>query len=145
MNHTLIEAERGDGTMYQVKDESIHRERAVDTRQQQVNDTTPIMPDRANIKRRIVLILENIFVFVATACMYPVIVHNQRLWADILRFFEENTLELDALKLAGHEKRDKGRRGDSKPSELARSVLLQEQKAGYQDGEENRAMSMMDK
>ncbi len=129
---------------YTEKNEDIYLERAVDARPQQINGSISIMPRRAIIKRRIVLILENIFVFIATACMYPVIVNNQRLWADILRFFEENTLELDALKLAGHEKRDKGSRGDSKPSELARSVLLQEQKAGYQDGEENRAMSMID-
>ncbi len=129
---------------YTEKNEDIYLERAVDARPQQINGSISIMPRRAIIKRRIVLILENIFVFVATACMYPAIARNQRLWTDILRLFEENAIELDALRRVGHKKPGKGSRGVSKPSKPTRSALLQEQKAGYQDGEENRAMNMID-
>jgi hypothetical protein len=101
--------------------------------------------DQAITRRRIVLILESILVFIATACMYPVIVRNQRLWADILRFFEENTMELDALRRAGHVKQGRGSRGDSKPSDPVRRVYLHEQKARYQEGEENQAMNILNK
>jgi hypothetical protein len=101
--------------------------------------------DHAITRRRIVLILENILVFVAAACMYPAIARNQRLWADILRFFEENTIELDALKRAGHAKRGTGSRGVSKPCEPPKGVPLPEQKAVYQHREGNRAIDILNK